>query len=684
MSHRSSTVGLLLACALLFGCPPAGSQQAMRPDTSAAAPEARADFDRAQALFEAGRFDEAARAFQAFGAEHPASTLAAEAEFRHGVSLNRLARYAEAREVLQDFLNRYPTSGRTREAAVELGLSESKLGHQADAEQILRPVVKDLSPQERKEVAPALEAAVQGASPTLEAIREAAQAAQGGDPAAQQRLVALIDSQASFLDVTTLYAQGESAPAFGLVAAKMARVYAHLGDPARAREAAEAALAHGAGGMDAQVKATLDRLALHDQVQPTMVGVILPLSGRFKSYGDAIQDGISLAIRPKDGLQVVYKDSQADPLLAAQAVEELAKEGAIAILGPVGIAEAPAAAVRAEELGVPMLSLSRAEGLTDLGRYIFRDSLTNSEQGRALARYATEVLKTKSAAVLAPDIPSSSEVSGAFWSGMEDAGGEIRGYETYRAHDTTFSRPIQKLVARDDLQNRPDFRAAAAKIYQTQKSPYWRHRMLEELVQQQPPVVDFDALLIPDYYKTIGLIAPALAVEDVITNGCDQKALEEIKKTTKQQDIHPITLLGTADWDSPELVTRGGRYVMCSVFVDGFYAQSDRPATKSFVDLFQAQYQRTPGLLEAQGYDAASLLRQLLLQQHPATRDALLPELAGVRRFPGATGETTFTPDREADKPLFFLTVGERGIHEVDVKISPYGLAAPAPKSAAR
>lgn len=685
MRNRPSLGAVMIVALTMLGCPPAPSRRAVRADPRSGAagpgtaptPQAQHDFDAAFDLFAQSRWADAATGFAAVVARYPTSSLLAEARYRWGVCLNRLGRHDEARTVLREFLERFPTSAYSRQASVELGLAESRLGNKQDAEQILRPVMKDLSASERQEVASALAEAIRSGSATIEAVRQAAKRAADGEPGAQAELLRLVDTQASFIDVATLYADGPGSAAFALVAAKMARIYAHLGDVERAREAAKAALDAGAGGKGDRVQEVLDRLALRDNVKPNVVGVILPLSGRFKNYGEAIQDGVGLAISKKDGVEVVYKDSQGDPDLAAQAVEQLVREGAVVIVGPVGTSEAAPAAVRAQELGVTMISLSRAEGVTSLGPWIFRNSLTNSQQGRALARYASEVLGTKSTAVFAPNIPSGDEVTGAFWDAFEAAGGEVKGYETYDHDQTTFSRPIKKLVARDNLESRPDFRAEAQKIAAAEKNPYKRRRLLEKLAGQQPPVVDFDALLIPDYYKTVGLIAPALAVEDIITNGCDEKALESIRKTQKRDDIRPVTLLGTAGWNSPELVTRGGRYVLCSVFVDGFFASSHREATRKFVDDFQEQYQRRPGLLEAQGFDTGRIVRDLVQRQHPPTREAFRAALANVRRFPGATGDTTFGPDREADKPLFFLTVDKSGITELDVKISPAGLAAP-------
>jgi branched-chain amino acid transport system substrate-binding protein len=52
-------------------------------------------------------------------------------------------------------------------------------------------------------------------------------------------------------------------------------------------------------------------------------------------------------------------------------------------------------------------------------------------------------------------------------------------------------------------------------------------------------------------------------------------------------------------------------------------------------------------------------------QKPPLTREAVRAALAAVKDFDGATGKTTFNERREAEKPLFFLTVDPKGIREL-------------------
>lgn len=512
---------------------------------------------------------------------------------------------------------------------------------------------------EQPSASPPAAAAAAVTSPGIEALRAAAK---GGD------FERFVDQQATATDLFAYYALGSGEPGFGLVAAKVARLYAHEGDTARAREAATHALEAGAGGRPERVQAVLDRLSW--PAKPGLVGVVLPLKGKLKSLGEAIRDGMQLAAKA-GGIELVVKDSEGDPELAAQAVEALAREGAIAILGPVGGGEAKAAALRAQELGVPMVSLSRAEGLTSVGSWIFRNSLTNSQQGKALARYAAEVLGVKEAGVLSPDLASSAEVSGAFWDTFEQAGGAITVSELYAHDQTTFSSQTRRLANRSNPFKDNDLKEEARKLRETEKNPYKLRKALEKLTGRAETQIEFDVLLIPDYYRNVGLVAPALAVDDIIANGCDEKALEMIKKTQKRKEIRTITLLGTSDWNHPDLLTRGGRYVDCSVFVDGFYAASRRDKTRQFASDFQVEYGRPAKLLEAQGYDAAALVRDVIQRERPATRDALRAGLARVRKFPGATGDTTFSTDREGEKPLFFLKIIQGVIEELDVELTP-------------
>ena len=60
------------------------------------------------------------------------------------------------------------------------------------------------------------------------------------------------------------------------------------------------------------------------------------------------------------------------------------------------------------------------------------------------------------------------------------------------------------------------------------------------------------------------------------------------------------------------------------------------------------------------------MLRQILDKQTAALdRASVRDALAGTKDFEGATGKTSFNDRREAQKPLFFLTIDPKGIREI-------------------
>src|SRR5207253_604271 len=409
-------------------------------------------------------------------------------------------------------------------------------------------------------------------------------------------------------------------------------------------------------------------------LNPRLIGIVLPLTGDLKGFADQALNGIALTLdlQGRGTVQVEVVDSRGEPDVAAEAVEQLAQKGAIAVLGPLGIAEGLAAATRAQQLGVPMISLSRADGLTSLGEYIFRDMPTSNAQARAVAEYAQKKLNAKSFGILQPDSAYGDEMARYFWDAVDAGGSEVRAFEHYPLRTTTFKPFVQRMVGRspEDLDERQQFSEHSEKIAKEISDPYRRRKALSQLRNQQAPIVDFDAVFIPDSARTVRLIAPAIAAEDVITTGCDTRELEVVKRTTKNEQLHTVQLLGTSLWDSPDLVDeRSGvaRYVQCSIFVDVFFANSERPATKKFVDDFSSAYKRAPGFLEAHAFDAAGILKRTIDERRPQSREELRAMFAGMGKpFEGASGDIVFGRDREAQKAFFWLWINRGSIVEFD------------------
>jgi ABC-type branched-subunit amino acid transport system substrate-binding protein len=340
---------------------------------------------------------------------------------------------------------------------------------------------------------------------------------------------------------------------------------------------------------------------LSQKASPLAIGVVLPLSGRFSGFGKQLLRGMELALQ-EHALQraatFLVRDSAADPAVAEQCIAELAaSRQVIAIIGPLTGNAASKAARRAQLEAVPLVSFSQHAGLTETGPWIFRNSLTADLQARTLADYAIKQKNMSSFGVLAPETRLGKELAKSFIAAIRDLGGEIVATVFYPSRTTDFRQQIRSLRSTRT------------------KGP--------------------DALFIPDTADRLALIAPQLPF----------------------YGLSDTALLGSASWDTPDLLVRAGSSLENGVFVSGFFRHSPDSLVREFVDRYMQRYAKEPSLFEAQGYDAADMLLDLLQQNPLADRESLRDALVQVRDYPGVTGKTRFGPTGEARKNLYLLQV---------------------------
>lgn len=407
----------------------------------------------------------------------------------------------------------------------------------------------------------------------------------------------------------------------------------------------------------AQALNTLARLKARFLVDPNAVGVLLPLSGRYQQFGQRSLEALKLGLGSDSKVRLVVKDTQGDPVIASQGVEDLVlTDHVAAIIGPLFSPEAHAAALKAEEFSVPLVSLSYMKGLPEIGPYVFRTALTVKAQAQALAHVAFDGLGFRSFALLYPRSSYGLEFVEEFWDEVDRRRGYIRGAESYEHDQTTFQEPVRKLVGRWYTLARRDYREAIDEVRRKKLPPHRLQMEVNKIDKALPPLVDFDALVIPDGSRNIGLIAPALAFEDIVLTH-DPKMLEKIKKAAERDDIEPLTLLGASTWNSPQTIESCEQYCEDAIFVDGFNADSPQPRVRDFVAAFRAATGADPHLTDAQAFDTAGLLRAVMLRHGARTRKALADVLRKMPPYEGLTGRLTFDSQGEVVRDLVVLTI---------------------------
>ena len=362
---------------------------------------------------------------------------------------------------------------------------------------------------------------------------------------------------------------------------------------------------------------------------PIVVGYYGDLSGRTSSFGQSTKNGVEMAadeINKAGGIngrqvQIITEDDQGEPNKAATVVTKLINQDKVqALLGEVASSNTLAAAPKAQEAKVPMISPSSTNAtVTQVGDYIFRVCFIDPFQGEVMARFSANNLKAKRAAILY-DFNSdySRGLYQVFKRSFTTLGGQIVSEQSYTQGDRDFSGQLTAI------------RAATP-----------------------------DVIYVPGYYGEVGVIS----------------------NQTKQLGIK-APLLGGDGWDAPQLWQLGGASLNGNYISNHYSVDDPSPAIQKFVADYKGRYSVLPDALAALGYDAMKVLGDAIKRAGTTENVKLRDAIAQTKSFPGVTGQITLDQDRNAVKPAVVLKLQD-GKFVYETTISPEGSAPVATSAAA-
>ena len=399
------------------------------------------------------------------------------------------------------------------------------------------------------------------------------------------------------------------------------------------------------------------------------LGVVLPLSGPFASVGEQTLRGVLLAAGvygrgasadavaaaeapPAGGLRVLVRDSGGTAAGAAEAVRALAAQPEVsAVVGPLLTEEVQAAADAAAETGVPLLALTRHESVVRPGASVFRLALTRRMEAEALAEHAVRARGLRRVAILYPKDDYGREFEELLWQAVEARGGRVVGVAGYEPGSRELAAPIRSLIGHALLDDEQKTRLARREAEQAQAAAGGAAGAQERRLAARstsgtgaslaepdagalPPVVDFDALFVPDAPDMVSLLVPQLAI----------------------QGVHDVVLFGPSAWHHASLLRDGGARLEGAFFTSSFDPAHPAPLVREFARRYTNAFGEPPTVFAAQGFDAANLVA-LQLARGAADRTALHRALLAVDLYPGVSGATRFEPDGNARKRPFLLGI---------------------------
>jgi len=601
---------LRFACTLWLGiasgCPHSQPPPANLPLVTTTDREAEAELRSARQLQEAGDNDEARAAYQAFLQKHPNDPLASVAR----VALAQLhladGDGRSATTALAPVIDHEDPAVRERVRFYN-GLALGKLGdHQAAIDALTPMVGHTVDPSETALLLNGLADAYLATGRVVDGLRMLDQLAVDAVPEeARAEALARIDEVVAAVDAThlaTVFGEldrsGASWPRVALrslIAADAAR------DVPRAREILAAMTERGVE-LSPEAQEIAARSTRPAEADPQVVGVVLTLSGRAREVGEVALRGIMLAAglpptgpRAPNAPQVIFRDDAGDPARAVQAVDELVSvHRAVAIIGPMDGVAARAAAARAQELGVPLITLTAQADINRAGTMVFRLFASPDEEARALVSHAVSQGKRRFC-VLRPDTTYGSMMEAAFRSAIAAHGAEFLGATTYLATATAFGPEITRLAA-------------------------------------QP----FDALLVADSARKLELIAPALAAGGLWSTP---------NNTPAPSSGRAILLLSPSIGFGPQLSRTVGRYLQGAVFSVPFSSNALSAGERTFTEGYRRQFDAAPDGFAAFAHDAYRMVRTAV-DRGSRTRAELAVALTRVEATDVAGPSGGFSNDR--------------------------------------
>ena len=630
--------------AALAGCastPPPPVQPRLAPPVPAVPSSGpQTAFAAAQAARARGANFQALQAFTDFVQRYPTSALTDDALLAIGQIAAGLGDSQKAQEAYKSLLSNFPTSEHFPIASLELGILQYNAQDYEQSQETLRQYLTTSFAPERQAVAHYyLGLMARNRQAYMEALAALKRSVDTSADAllteqARAEIAQIVQQHLSGEELEQLTYQYDTTFPGDLLLLQLALSSRDTGNVDDERDALQRFVTN--FPTHPRFQEATERLQSLQEAAPatdaTKIGVLLPLSGDGGYFGQQALYGIELALdmlkkrHPTLQVSLVVHDSQGDSLVASEALHTLARDAqVIGVIGPLFSQVAMDLAAVADQLGVPCISPYAPEGdFPATSAYAFRNSLTDSMQGRFLAEYAVRGLHLQRFAILYADDTYGVSLRDAFVAPLRELGGKVVAMAAYAPDATEFSQPIKAVGGVDD-ETLQDLRAGAT-VPTTETEPSGVHYPI------------YDAIFIPGDYDRVAQLAPALAF----------------------YNIHGVQLLGTDGWNAEEILTLGDHSLEGAIFVDGFFAGSPASVVQEFVEAFRQRYAKqglkAPDLLAAQAYDTLRIVVQAI-QGGAKTRPALRDALRNVRDFPGVSGTTSFHTDGNAAKIPFLLSI---------------------------
>jgi branched-chain amino acid transport system substrate-binding protein len=335
------------------------------------------------------------------------------------------------------------------------------------------------------------------------------------------------------------------------------------------------------------------------------IGAALSLTGSARMFGSTQRSGIKLAqdeinashLLGATRLEVIVDDDGSDRGQASAVFQRFIENShVLAIIGPTLSDTALSVDPLAQQAGVPVLAISNAaSSLTEIGDFIFRDCLSESQLTPQITRMVRSRLKVHNAALLYSDTDPNRAGSHGFKSALQGLGIRISAEETFAPGQTDFSP------------------------------------QLEEIATSHP-----DALFIT---------APSSVAAPILIQA-------------RQHGLNNLPIIGSNAFNSDTVLRAAGDAAEGLIVGSAWSAANLSPRNQQFIQSYRARYGLDPDQLAAQAYTGVYILATAIHDAQTASDPrAVRDALERIKQLDTPLGAFAFNAAHDADYPPSVQTV---------------------------
>ncbi len=333
---------------------------------------------------------------------------------------------------------------------------------------------------------------------------------------------------------------------------------------------------------------------------PAKIGAAFALTGPAAVYGQAQKNAVQLAVDeinnagavPGVKLEVLYEDDAGDKAAGINVFQKfINQDKVLAIIGPTLSDVALAADPLAQQAGVPVLGVSNtANGVTRIGNFIFRDSLTEAVVIPNTVKRAKDKLNLKRVGILyGNDDAFTQSGYDEFKKALDANAVQIASTQTFAKADRDFATQLTQIKGTN-----------------------------------------------PEALVVSALIAAAVGI---VTQA-------------RQLLGEAIPIVGGNGLNSPALMSQAGKAADGVVVGAAWNVATANPKSQAFITAYKAKYNADPDQFAAQAYAGAYILAEAAKRAGAGpSRDAMRKAMGEIKNLQTVLGSFSFTAARDADHP---------------------------------